>query len=55
MLLGGCDRYDVVMPNNFVEQQEDLCGVFSGFWQQRSNVLKYGSSFWLRHRGDRNG
>lgn len=52
MLLGGCNRFDVIMPNNFVEQQEDLCGVFAGFWQQRSAVVKYGSSFWLRHRGE---
>ena len=55
MLLGGCDRFDVVMPINFVEQEPDLCGVFESFWQQRATVQKYGSSFWLRHLGQRNG
>lgn len=48
MLLGGCSRFDAVLPNNFVEQDTELCGVFEDFWQQKSGVMKHGASFWLR-------
>lgn len=47
MLLGGATTIDVVLPNNFVENDTELSGTLKWFWTAKPSVHRWGSSFWL--------
>lgn len=47
MLLGGCTNFDVILANNFIENDQELCSAFDYFWTAKPSVNRWGSSFWL--------
>jgi hypothetical protein len=51
MLLGDCTRYEIVLPNTFILNDEDLIGCLHGLWDStQTNIPKIGASFWIRKR-----
>jgi hypothetical protein len=49
MLLGGCTKYQIILPNEFVLRDDSLTGVLDGIWRSRDlEIPKQGTSFWFR-------
>lgn len=49
MLLGGCSRYEIVLPIKFIIKDDDLCATMDRLWTSADPVIpKTGGSFWIR-------
>jgi hypothetical protein len=51
MLLGGCTKYEIVLPNKFILSDQSLTSCLQGLWDSKeTNISQEGSSFWFRKR-----
>lgn len=51
MLLGECVKYEIVLPNNFVANDESLSNTLDEFWKSTgTKIPKKGVSFWIRKK-----
>ena len=49
MLLGGCSKYEIVLPNKFVMNDENLCNCMGDIWHLEQSIIpKRETSLWLR-------
>ena len=49
MLLGECNRYEIVLPNKFIMNDASLLNCLGGVWNSKQTTIpKCGTSMWLR-------
>ncbi len=49
LLLFG-DQYDIVLPNRFITDDEELSGVLAPLWSELAGAPRHGGSFWIKRR-----
>jgi len=51
LLLFG-NQYDIVLPNRFITDDEELSGVLAPLWasSELAGASRHGGSFWIRRR-----
>jgi hypothetical protein len=49
-LLANPEKYETILPNYFISEDEELSGLISSIWEHDNlkNVEKHGGSYWIR-------
>lgn len=51
MLLGECSKYEIILPSEFVHNDDSLADILSGLWESETpKIPRGGSSFWIRKK-----
>lgn len=51
MLLGKCSKYEILLPNKFVLNDDSLTNILGGLWEsENAKIPKTGTSFWIRKK-----
>jgi predicted O-methyltransferase YrrM len=48
MLLSNPDRYDIIAPNFYMSEDDELKQILEPLWKELPGVEKHGGSFWMR-------
>jgi hypothetical protein len=49
MFLAECSKYEIVLPNKFIVNDQSLAGCLKGLWDsKKTSIPKQGTSFWIR-------
>jgi hypothetical protein len=49
-LLANPEKYETILPNYFISEDEELAGIIAPIWEHKNlkNVERHGGSFWIR-------